>query len=157
MTDIQHIDVDSDEFEGTPRALRDHVKRLQKALTEKDQVISGFQSERADTALADVLAGFRNPKRVKSDLLSDGIDPLDSEAVKTWMESNGDDYARGEAPADPPQNESEQDPEVPDYSRIHGVEQIGTPAGSDRLTLLNAMPEGLNRKEAHEWLVKQGF
>ena len=48
---------------------------------------------RVAQALGDVLAGFKNPERVKRDLLSDGIDPLNREVVEKWLGENGDDYA----------------------------------------------------------------
>ena len=95
MTDIQHIDVDDEQYEDAPRGLRDHVKQLQQALRERDQQITEYRDKQAASALTDVLAGFKNPERVKRDLLTDKVDPLDSEAVSKWMEQNAGDYARG--------------------------------------------------------------
>lgn len=100
--DIKHIDTDSEEWENTPKTLRDQVKKLQDALSKEREASATLRSTAAESALGGVLAGFKNPGRVKRDLLSDGIDPLDSSAVETWMKDNGDDYARGaEAPATP--------------------------------------------------------
>ena len=95
MTDIQHIDVDDEQFEDAPRALRDHVKQIQKALDEVRAERDGYRNKVNEAALGDVLAGFKNPERVKRDLLTDKVDPLDSEAVTKWMEQNAGDYARG--------------------------------------------------------------
>lgn len=92
---FQHIDVDSDEFIDAPKALRDHVKKLQQINTRLTETNTDLSGRLTATALTDVLSEFKNPERVKRDLLSDKIDPLDSEAVKQWLGSNGGDYARG--------------------------------------------------------------
>lgn len=104
MTDIQYIDVDAPEFDGSPKALRDHVAKLQEALKATSAERDTYRGQATAAALGDVLAGFKSPKRVERDLLSDGIDPLNREAVEKWLGENGDDYARGEgspAPAVP--------------------------------------------------------
>lgn len=98
---IEHFDVDSEEFADSPKGLRDAYKALQKKYAETAKERDGFRSKVNESALAGVLTGFKNPERVKRDLLSDGIDPLDTEAVQSWIGENGDDYARGSAsPAD---------------------------------------------------------
>lgn len=99
---IQHIDVDSNEFEDAPKGLRDYAKQLRKQLesvtSERDTFRNQVQSQAVGSVLAD--KGFKNPKRVERDLLNDGIDPLDKSAVESWLSENGDDYAKGtEAPA----------------------------------------------------------
>lgn len=98
MTDaIQHIDVDSDEFLDTPKALRDHVKKLQASLTRANEQVETLRGQATASALGDVLKEFKNPERVKRDLLAEKIDPLDPKAVETWLAANGDDYAKGAA------------------------------------------------------------
>jgi hypothetical protein len=104
MTDIQYIDTDSAEFDGTPKALRDHVAKLQSRLTEVSQERDTYKGQATSQALGDVLAGFKNPERVKRDLLSDGIDPLNREVVEKWLGENGDDYARGDGGSAPAGN-----------------------------------------------------
>ena len=102
--DIQHIDIDAPEFDGSPKALRDHVKKLQDAHKALQQERDTYRGQATAAALGDVLAGFKNPKRVERDLLSEGIDPLNREVVEKWLSENGDDYARGDsgtAPAVP--------------------------------------------------------
>lgn len=101
MTDIQHIDVDAPEFDGTPKALRDHVAKLQEALKATTQERDTYKTQATTSALGDVLAGYKNPERVKRDLLSDSIDPLDKTAVEKWLSENGDDYAKGAGSAAP--------------------------------------------------------
>lgn len=95
--DIQHIDIDSAEFDGSPKALRDHVKRLQEAHKAILQERDTYKGQATQAALGDVLAGYKNPERVKRDLLSDSIDPLDKQAVEKWLGENGADYAQGNA------------------------------------------------------------
>lgn len=128
MTDIQHIDVDSDEFEGTPKALRDHVKQLQKRLTEVSTERDGLRGKLNETALGGVLTGFKNPERVKSALLNDKVDPLDTGAVTKWIEENGDDYAKAEANPTPAANEQQPTPQEAAYA---GLQAPGSyrPAG----------------------------
>lgn len=135
MTDIQHIDVDTDEYLDTPKALRDHVKKLQEALTKSGQEYQALTTKVSATALTGVLEGFKNPERVKRDLLSDKIDPLDSEAVGKWLVSNGDDYARGEG-TPPPENSSSVDPEEQAaHQKIANTASLGNPANMSKLDL----------------------
>lgn len=97
MTDIQNIDVNAPEFDGTPKALRDHVAKLQDALKATSAERDTYRGQATAAALGDVLAGYKNSERVKHDLLSDSIDPLDKSAVEKWLSENGDDYAKGDS------------------------------------------------------------
>lgn len=99
--DIQHIDIDGDEFENAPKALRDYAQKLKKKLAETAKERDGFRNQLNESALGDVLTGFKNPSTVKSALLAAQVDPLDSEAVSAWIEENGGDYARAEANPNP--------------------------------------------------------
>ena len=158
MTDIQHINVDDEQYEDAPQGLRDYVKKLQKALTDTKAERDGFRNQISETALGDVLAGFKNPGRVKTDLLSDGVDPLDNEAVTKWLESNGGDYARGEqAPAAP--SDTEPQVEVPDYDRLNSLSQVGTPSGSDKAQIVANPPAELqgDPKGLAAWFIAQGI
>ena len=102
--DIQNIDIDAPEYDGSPKALRDHVKRLQEAVTSLRTERDTYKGQATSAALGDVLAGYKNPERVKRDLLSDGIDPLQREAVEKWLGENGDDYAKGNSQPAPAVN-----------------------------------------------------
>lgn len=134
MTDIQDIDVDAPEFDGTPKALRDHVKRVQEALKATTAERDTYRTQATSSALGDVLAGFKNPERVKRDLLSDGIDPLNREVVEKWLGENGDDYAKGaSAPATPVQSE-----DAAAYQRLQQTE-LTSPA--DMTSVEAAMAE----------------
>lgn len=111
---FQHIDVDDDEYIDAPKALRDHVKKLQSALTKSNERLTELTGQVTATALTDVLAGYKNPERVKRDLLSDKVDPLNSGAVQQWLQQNGDDYAKGEAGSAP-----KSDPELEAEAAAH--------------------------------------
>lgn len=106
MTDnFEYIDVNDERWEGTPRDLRNALDKAQKALKAANQTIAGFQTERAESALSGVLTGFKNPTRVKKDLLADNIDPLDNGAVEKWLSEFGDDYARATEEPTPPEQD----------------------------------------------------
>lgn len=139
MPDIEHIDVDHEDFEGSPKALRDHVKKLQAALTERDKTISDFRGRETERALSDVLTGFKNPARVQRDLLADKVDPLDNEAVSKWLEANADDYARGgEAAAETPA----QDDRASEYARLNPT-GLRKPADQGLLEAIASLPDDL--------------
>jgi hypothetical protein len=133
MTDIQYIDVDAPEFDGSPKALRDHVAKLQEALKATSAERDTYKGQATAAALGDVLAGFKSPKRVERDLLSDGIDPLNKEAVEKWLGENGDDYARGEgAPANTVDSE-----EAAAHQRLQQTE-LTTPSDMTKLEAAQA-------------------
>lgn len=122
--DIQNIDVDADEFLDTPKALRDHVKRLQTALAEANKDRDSLRQTVTANALSDVLSEFKAPSRVKRDLLSDGIDPLNDKAVEKWLAENGDDYAKAAAtpPSEPTQEDNQDPAEVAAHQQLHSTE-----------------------------------
>ena len=140
MTDtIKDIDVDHEDYDGTPKALREHVKRLQSAIKEISTERDTFKGHAQSAALSGALTGFKNPERVKKDLLSDGIDPLDNEAVKAWLGSNGDDYAQGGDPATPNSTGSEVDQsEIEEHQRIASVGQFSSAADMTKLDAAKA-------------------
>lgn len=151
----QHIDVDSDEFEGTPKALRDRVKRLQKQNSDLAQQITGLQGELTATALSDVLTGFTKPERVKSALLADGIDPLNREAVDGWLKDNGDDFARAAGnPAAPTTDQTQPDERQAQRDALNAVTQIGQPGAPDGLAKIKAVPADLSPQATYQWLVE---
>ena len=94
--DIRYIDVDDEQFEDAPKALRDAYKALARQHKEAASEVGQLRQKVASHALGDVLgtAGFKNPKRVEQDILRDGIDATDKTAVEAWLAANGDDYAR---------------------------------------------------------------
>lgn len=118
---IEHIDVNDEQWDNTPKALRDHVAKLQAALADRDKTIDGYRTAETDRALTDVLAAFKSPSKVRRDLLADKVNPLDSEAVGKWLDENGSDYApRGEnaEPAGTEQQEPQDDGQAAEYGRL---------------------------------------
>ena len=133
MTDnIQHIDVDSDEFIDAPKALRDHVKKLQQVNTRLAETNTDLTGRVTASALNGVLVEYKNPERVKRDLLADKIDPLDNEAVNKWLGANGDDYAKGAGAHTPAQN-TVPDEERAAHQRIAASDGLRTPADLSKL------------------------
>lgn len=121
---LTHLDVDSDEFDDAPKALRDYVKKLQKQNQSLSSDLDGLRSQAASRAIGEVLAdkGFKNPKRVERDLLADRIDPLDTSAVESWLAENSDDYARAVAAPDAAAPEQETpNPDAAAFERLNGL------------------------------------
>ena len=139
MTDnIKHLDLDSEDFEDAPKALRDYARNLKKqyeqAVTERD----GVRKQLASKAVSEVLGdkGFKNPKRVERDLLADGIDPLDTSVVESWLKDNSDDYARttGSATPTPEQNEEQQRQQAA-YQQLNAGGELRQPADQSKWDL----------------------
>lgn len=130
--DYKYIDVDADEWEGTPRALREALDKAQKLLKAQTQQITEFTQEKQANALSGVLTGFKNPERVKSALLSDKVDPLNSEAVTKWLEANGDDYAKATGDPAPATNEQPSQPQGDPLANMRQIDAVATPASADK-------------------------
>jgi hypothetical protein len=136
MSDMAHLDVDSDEYRDAPKALREYVKKLKAANDELAQQVQASREQVASSALAGVLTGFKNPERVKRDLLADRIDPLNREALDAWLAENGDDYARADGTS---QAQQQTDAEVQAHQRIQSAGSFKKPA--DMTPLEAAMSE----------------
>lgn len=136
MSENWDIDVDHEDYEDAPRALRDAYKSLKKRLdtvtTERDDFRSKWQTKAASDALSGY--GFRNPKRVSKDMQADGIDVSDADAVKAWVEDNGDDYAKGEAAPAAEPTENADPAEVQARQAASQVQNLASPAGTDKIT-----------------------
>ena len=156
--EYKYIDVDDEQWDGTPRALREALDKAQKALRTRDQQITEIRDQQAASVLSDVLAGFKNPERVKRDLLAEKVNPLDNEAVTKWLESNADDYARAQAPAETPVESTDEAVAVPDYRRLNAPAEVGTPVNSgDKAAILKATPTNLSAAELRQWFIDQGL
>lgn len=139
MTDaIKYIDVDDEQFEDAPKALRDAYKALARQHKEQATELGQVRTTLASKALGDVLGdkGFANPKRVEKALLADDVDPLDSSAVEAWLTENGNDFAKATASTEDPnpvQNQT-QTPEqeaaqaalAAQYAALQGGDQLNT-------------------------------
>lgn len=129
------IDVDHEDYEDAPRALREAYKNLKKQFqtvtTERDDYKGKWQSKATSDALSGF--GFRNPKRVSKDLLADGVDVTDADAVKAWVEENGDDYAKGEATPAAPAEQNVDPEEVAAREQLGRAQSYSQPAPNDKL------------------------
>lgn len=130
---IQHIDPDDDEYLDAPKALRDHVKKLQERLTTVTSERDTFKGRATSAALGDVLKEYKNPDRVRKDLLSDSIDPLDSKAVEKWLTDNGSDYAKGEAAPSTESQSSVTDDEAQAHQRMADGASVRSPAAMSKI------------------------
>lgn len=154
---IEHIDVDHEDYEATPKALRDHVKTLQAALKERDKIVSDFRSRETERALSDVLTGFKNPGRVQRDLLADKVDPLDTEAVNKWLEANAGDYAQGEG-ADAEASAGQASPDATlaaQYARLQPT-ALRRPSDSQLADAINSLPDDLTAAQVEQRLRELG-
>ena len=137
---LQHIDIDSEEFEDAPRALREYAKQLKRQLETVQTDLGKANKQLASRAISDVLKdkGFKNPKRVERDLLADEIDPHDGKAVEEWLAANGDDYARGEtAPVSEPQADDNREL-AQQYDRLNVGGDTSQPAPNDKWAAVKA-------------------
>lgn len=127
------IDVDHEDYEDAPRALRDAYKQLKKQYTtataERDDFKSKWESKSASDALAGY--GFKNSKRVSRDLIADGVDLSDTDAVKAWVAENGDDYAKGEGAQ--VQQTEDQSAEAQQRETIQDAAAQLRPTGGDKM------------------------
>jgi hypothetical protein len=150
---IKYIDVDDEQFEDAPKALRDAYKALRKQAENLTTERDGALKQVASRAVADVLddKGFKNPKRVERDLLADGIDPLDSSAVEAWLTSNGDDYARSEGSglSKPEHQQTEEEKALQEgYEAIAGGDQLKAAADLSKWDLAQSeITEDMNGEQ----------
>lgn len=160
MTDnIQHIDVDSDDYLDAPKALRDYVKKLQRQHQDVTKDLADVRGKLASQALGDVLSskGFKNPKRVEKDLLAEGVDPLDKSAVDGWLAEFGDDYAQGEV------KPAQETPVVPAeeqqaYQQLGLGAEFRSPADMTKLDAVRSeLPEGASGADVVALLQKHGM
>lgn len=169
MSDIQFIDVDDDDFFDAPKALRDHVKRLQEKFkevaSERDDYRGRYQQRNVNDVLAD--KGFKNPKRVARDLLADKVDPLNERAVTKWLEENADDYAKAvqtpESNTEPPaQEEPPATTVAPETQSGHEAIQRTTtgapPAGHDKYeAAFQEIDPTWTKEQVREHFLKRGL
>lgn len=168
MTDaIKHIDLDDEQYEDAPRALREYAANLKKALAEQTKRADGLASQVASHALGDVLgtAGFKNPKRVEQDILRDGVDATDKAAVEAWLAANGDDYAKATASGepdpvqDPQQQTPEQAAQAAAFQQLQGVQgDLRQPADMSKLELaLSEITDDMNGEQVLAVYKKHGI
>lgn len=143
MTDaFKYIDVNDEQFEDAPKALRDAYAALKKQHEATNAEVSTLRGQVASQALSGVLNGFKSPKKVERDLLADGIDATDKVAVEAWLADNGDDYTRVEATPNPDatQATTQVSPEVQaGYGQLNSLgAQVRQPADLSKLQAAQA-------------------
>jgi hypothetical protein len=135
---IEHIDVDSDEYIDAPKDLRAYVKKLQQANTRLAETNTDLSGRLTANALTGVLQEFKNPERVKRDLLSDKVDPLNSEAVSKWLSENAGDYARGEGASSQSQGPAADEAEAAAHARLAAGTEFKQPGDMTKLEAASA-------------------
>lgn len=140
--DLYDDDYDTDESSGSSlRAQLERALKENKKLKASNDKFRKAESERqAKEVLTD--QGFKNPKRVAKDLIADGVDLTDSEAVSEWLQENGDDYAKVQTQqsetADDDTDDTTDEPVVDeqtasDYARLNQTQRMATPAQRTKL------------------------
>lgn len=158
--DIQYVDIDGDEYSDTPKPLRDAYKALKADHEALRSQASTLQGQLVDRELTSVLSGFKNPERVKRDLLGDKINPLDKSALDQWLGANAADYARAEGTPDPAQAE----PQVPqaEIDQQRAMNNLGSnyraPADMGKLEAVDAdLPDNFTSAQLKEAYRKHGM
>lgn len=147
MSDSSYEDyLDDDYFEDDDDHQEDQTARgLRKTIEKQNRKIKSLESEntkyrktenerQAKEALSG--KGFKNTRKVARDLLADGIDLSDSEAVNEWLSENGDDYARDEnsetetpsAEENEIENSEEHSEMASAFERLNNTQRMATPA-----------------------------
>ncbi len=101
MSNFQYIDVDDEQFEDAPRALRQAYAALKKAHEAEAKELSTLRTQVQTRTASEVLKdkGY-NPKAAKF-LLKDGIDLSDEKAVDAWLAEEGEFFkANGGTPTE---------------------------------------------------------
>lgn len=165
MTDaIKHIDLDDEQYEDAPKALRDYASKLKKALEAEQARTTTLTKQVASHALGDVLGtqGFKNPKRVEKALLADGIDPLDKSAVESWLEDNADDYAKAESTGEstPEAQQQQVDAETQQgYQKLSGLaDKVRQPTDVNALDKAKAkITDDMSPEQVRQVLLGEGL
>lgn len=162
--EIKYIDVDDEQFEDAPRALRDAYKALARQHKEATSELGQARKTIASHALGDVLGnqGFKNPKRVEKDLLGDGIDPLDKSAVESWLGEYGDDYAKAESAGEPnaAQQQQQIDPAIAaGHQSLNGLgDAVRQPTDVSKLDKAKAeITDDMSPEQVRETLLRNGL
>jgi hypothetical protein len=163
--DIKYIDVDDEQFEDAPKALRDAYKALARQHKDAASELGQARKTIASHALGDVLgnAGFKNPKRVEQDILRDGIDATDKTAVEAWLAENADDYAKAEVTsADPDPDEQnltpEQEAAAAAFTKLQSTQgSLRQPADMSKLELAKSeITPDMTKEQVREVLIRHG-
>ena len=131
---FQYIDVDDEQFEDAPRALRQAYAALKKRDQQRDAELTKLRGTVQTNTATDVLKGKGYDPRAAKFLLQSGVDINDETAVDAWLAEDGAFFKTGEAPATPEQQVDHSD-EQQARSAIQDATSQVQPAGGDKMKL----------------------
>lgn len=131
MTEVQFINVDDDDFIDAPKALRDHVKKLQKGLTDVTKERDKLRTKELRRTAVDVLAELDRPAGLARFLQADGIDPSNKESVAEWLKENAEVF--GPVSSNPTDATQEQQPAQDADQQAPPQQQTVTPDAQQAL------------------------
>ena len=129
---FQYIDVDDEQFEDAPRALRQAYDKLRKQHQSDAQELAKLRGTVQTRTASDVLkAKGYNPKAAKF-LLKDGVDVNDENAVDTWLAEEGEFFkVSGEDPETA--QTADHTAEAEQRAQIADTTSQAEPAGNDKM------------------------
>lgn len=107
MSDSDDFDdlPDEDSADSTgPKALRDHVRKLQKELAESKKTQEALTGRIAESTVKEVLTGrgvdATKVARLTKYMKADEVDLMDGPAIAAWLGENAEDFGINLAPAE---------------------------------------------------------
>lgn len=134
MSNFQYIDVDDEQFEDAPRALRQAYAALKKAHEVDTKELSTLRTQVQTRTASEVLKdkGY-NPKAAKF-LLKDGVDLNDEKAVDAWLAEEGEFFKVAGQESTPGSEQTvEHDAEAEARSQIADATSHTQTAANDRM------------------------
>lgn len=134
MSNFQYIDVDDEQFEDAPRALRQAYAALKKAHEADTKELSTLRTQVQTRTASDVLKdkGY-NPKAAKF-LLKDGVDLSDEKAVDAWLAEEGEFFkVAGEGGTPNPEQNVEHEAEAEARGQIADATSHTQTAANDKM------------------------
>ena len=132
---FQYIDVDSEQFEDAPKALRDAYNKLKKRAQDQDAELGSFRSEKTQATASDVLkAKGYDPKAAKF-LIQSGVDLSSESAVDSWLAEDGAFFKVGDPEATPGQTVDHADEAAARQAINTTAAQVTQAASTDKLKL----------------------
>lgn len=127
---FQYIDVDDEQYEDAPRALRQAYEALKKRDQARETELGKLRGTVKQATATDVLkAKGYDPKAAKF-LIQSGVDLNDASAVDTWLAEDGEFFKVDAPPAEPAVDHSE---EQQSRSQIAEASSQVQPAAGDKM------------------------
>ena len=128
---FQYLDVDDEQFEDAPRALRQAYEKLKKAHQSDAQELASLRGTVKQTTATDVLKAKGYDPRAAKFLIQSGVNLNDSEAVDGWLAEDGAFFKVGDAP--PAEHAEDHSAEAQARSQIADASSQTQPAAVDKL------------------------